>query len=37
MENVGKHRDTGLVTKEKRRNYLVYHITKVFTENLLAV
>ena len=38
MENVRKHRDIKLVTKEKRRNYLVsepnYHTTKFFTENL---
>ena len=41
MENVRKHRDIKLVTKEKRRNYLVsepnYHTTKFFTENLLAI
>ena len=41
MENVGKHRDTKLVTTERRRNYLVsepnYHTTKFFTENLLAI
>ena len=38
MENVRKHRDIKLVTKEKRRNYLVskpnYHTTNFFTENL---
>ena len=38
MENVRKHRDIKLVTKEKRRDYLVsepnYHTTKFFTENL---
>ena len=38
MENVRKHRDIKLVTKEKRRNYLAsepnYHTTKFFTENL---
>ena len=37
MENVRKHRDIKLVTKERRRNYLVseanYHTTKFFTEN----
>ena len=37
MENVKKH----LVTKERRRNYLVsepnYHTTKFFTEYLLAI
>ena len=36
MENVRKHR-VKLVTKERRRNYLVselnYHTTKFFTEN----
>ena len=41
MENVRKHRDIKLVTKEKRRNYLVsepnYHTTKFFTENLWAI
>ena len=40
MENVGKHRDIKLVTKERRRNYLVsepdYDTTKFFTEYLLA-
>ena len=41
MGNVRKHRDTKLVTTERRRNYLVpepnYYITESFTENLLAV
>ena len=41
MKNVRKHRNIKLVTTERRRNYLVplsnYHITKFFTENLLAV
>ena len=41
MENVRKHRNIKLLTKEMRRNYLVsepdYHTTKVFTENLLAI
>ena len=41
MGNVRKHRDIKLVTTEKRQNYLVsepnYHITKFFTENLLAI
>ena len=41
MENVRKHRNIKLVTKERRRNYLVsvpnYPITKFFTENLLAI
>ena len=40
MENVIKHRDIEIVATEARRNYLVsepnYHITKFFTENLLA-
>ena len=40
MENVRKHRDIKLVTKEKRKNQLVsepnYHTTKYFPENLLA-
>ena len=41
MENVRKHRDIKLATAERKRNYLVsepsYHITKFFTENLLAI
>ena len=41
MENVRKHRDTKLVTTDRRRSCLVlepsYHTTKFFTENLLAV
>ena len=41
MENMSKHRDVILVTTERRRNYLMsepnYHITKFFTENLLAI
>ena len=41
LENVGKHRHIKLVTTERRRNYLLskanYHITKLFTENLLAI
>ena len=40
MENVRKHRDIKLVTKDKRRNQLVpernYHTAKWFSENLLA-
>ena len=41
MENVTKHGDKKLVSKERRTsNYLVaepkYHNTKFFTENLLA-
>ena len=39
MENVRKHRDIKLVTRDKRRNQLVsepnYHTTKWFSENLL--
>ena len=41
MENLRKHRNIKLVTRERRRNYLVsqtnYHTTKFFTENLLAI
>ena len=41
MENVRKHRDIKLVTKDKRRNQLVsepnYHTTKWFLEKLLAI
>ena len=41
MENVRKHRDIKLVTKEARRNYLVsepnYHTSSFFSENLLAI
>ena len=41
IENVGKHRDIKLVTKDRKRKYLVselnYHTTKLFTENLLAI
>ena len=40
IENVGKHRNIKLVTRERRRNYLVsklnYHTTKFFTETLLV-
>ena len=40
MENVRKHRGIKLVTTDKRRNQLVsepsYHVTKWFSENLLA-
>ena len=39
MENVRGYRDIKLATTERRRNYLVsepnYHVTKLFTENLL--
>ena len=41
MENVRKNRDIRFLTTEIRRNYLVsepnYHITKFFTELLLAI
>ena len=41
MENVRKHRDIKLVTKNWRRNQLVsepnYHTIKWFSENLLAI
>ena len=41
MENVRKHRDIKLVTKDKRRNRLVsepnYHTTNWFSENLLGI
>ena len=41
MENVRKHRDSKLVTTDKRRNQLVsepnYHTTKWFSEKLLAI
>ena len=41
MENVRKHRDIKLVTRDKRRNQLAsepnYHTTKWFSKALLAV
>ena len=41
MENVRKHRDIKLETRERRGNYLVaepnYCTSKFFTENLLAL
>ena len=41
MANVRKHRDIKVVRTEKRRNQLVsepnYHMTKWFSENLLAI
>ena len=41
MENVRKHSEIKLVTKERRRNYLVsepnYHTTKFFKENIFAI
>ena len=41
MVNVRKHRDSKLVTTDKRRNQLVsepnYHTTKWFSEKLLAI
>ena len=40
MENVRKHRDIKLVTRDKRRNLLVsepnYHTIKWFSEDLIA-
>ena len=41
MENVRKHRDTKLLTTDKRRNQLVsesnYHTTNWFSENVVAI
>ena len=41
MENVRKHREIKLVSRNRRRNFLVsepnYHTTKFFTQNLLAI
>ena len=41
MENVRKHWDIKLITKNRRRNYLVsksnYHTKKCFSEYLLAI
>ena len=41
IRNVRKHRNIKLVTKERRRSFLVsesnYHATKFFTENLSAI
>ena len=41
MKNVTGQRDTKLVTKERRTNYLVsepnFRTTKFFTENVLAI
>ena len=41
MENVRRHRDIKLVTRDKRRNQLGsepnYHITKYLSENLMAI
>ena len=41
IENVRKYRDIKPVTTERRRKYLAseldYHITRFFTENLLAI
>ena len=41
IQNVRKHRGIKLVTTEARKNYLEseqnYHITKIFSENLLAI
>ena len=40
LENVREHRNIKLITRERKRNYLVsepnYHSTKLFTENLLV-
>ena len=40
MENLRKHRNIKLLTRERKRNYLVsqpnYHTTKLITENLLV-
>ena len=40
-EDVKKHRNIKLATRERRKNYLVsepnYHTTKFFTENLIAI
>ena len=41
MENVRKHRNIKLATRERRRNYLLleqnFLTSKFFTENLLAL
>ena len=41
MENVEKHSNIKLVTKEKTKKYLVselnYHTTKIFTRHVLAI
>ena len=41
MENVRKHRDIKLVTRERRKNYLVsepiYHTTRFLAEKLLPI
>ena len=41
MENIRKHRDTKVVTTDKRRNQLVsepnYYAIKGFSENLIAI
>ena len=41
MENVRKHRNTKIVTTERRRDYLVsgpnYHTTKFLKENVLTI
>ena len=41
MENWRKHRNIKLLTKKRRRNYLMsklsYHTTQFFTENLSAI
>ena len=41
VENVTRHRDSKLVTAERRSNYLVsdqnFYTTKFFTENVLSI
>ena len=41
MQNVRKQRDIKILRTKPRRNYLVsvthYHITKIFTDNLLVI
>ena len=41
LENMRKHRDIKLITKDKRRNQLLsesnYHAIKCFSENLVAI
>ena len=41
MENIRKHRDIKLVTTDKKINQLSsepnYHLTKLFSENLMAM
>ena len=37
MKTVRNHRDIKLITTKARNNYLVYHTTKIFSENVLAI